>query len=137
MFYFILDNEISLDKNIKVTKRPAIPSPEKDYLEYSVNGRNGSLYRDLETYKDIEITIEMNYVGSEEQWNCTWRSIKKWLLKGGKGGIRNLSFSDDLGYYYKVKKIELGSNERKIRESGEFNAIFLCKKESLKLMSLT
>lgn len=123
MFYFILDGETSIEKNIKVTKRPKLPAPQRDYREYEIKGRNGKLYRDLGTYKDIPISIEMNYVGSEEQWNITWRDIKKWLLKGG---IRKLSFSDDLKYYYKVKKIELGENERKIRESGEFTVTVIC-----------
>lgn len=123
MFYFILDDETSLEKNIKVTKRPKLPAPQRDYREYEIKGRNGKLYRDLGTYKDIAIPIEMNYVGSEEQWNTIWRNIKRWLLKGG---IRRLTFSDDFTHYYLVKKIELGDNERKIKESAEFTAIVIC-----------
>ena len=37
-----------------------------------------------------------------------------------------LMFSDDPGYYYKVKKIDIGTNERLAKRIGKFQVTFTC-----------
>lgn len=123
MYYFILDDVESHKMNLKVTKRPNFPAPQKRYQKYNIPGRNGTLYEDLETYEDINIEIKMNYISDPQSWHYKWREVKKWIFKKG---LRKLVLSDNQDYYYLVKKIELTDNERKVRKSGEFTIILTC-----------
>lgn len=120
MYYFMLDGETSFQNGIVVTKRPDFPSPEINYNVYDIPGRDGQLYEDLGTYNDIEIEIECNYISNPNLWHSRWREIKKWLLK--KHDF--LSLSDDNEYCYRIKKIELGTNEREVIVSGSFIITF-------------
>lgn len=119
MYYFILDNESNIRHNFVVTKRPNIPSPQIDYKEYDIPGRDGKLYESLGTVNDIVINIECNYISNKDLWFSYWRKIKKWILD--KHDF--ITFSDDIEYCYRIKKIELGTNERDIIVSGKFTII--------------
>lgn len=122
MYYFILDGVKSIDKKIQVSTRPSMPSPQKNYDEINLNGRDGKLYIDLGTYDDMTIKLECNYIETNlNEWAKKWRYIKKWLLKEHEF----LSFSDDSEYVYKVKKITLSDNDRNIKQSGEFTVSFI------------
>ena len=106
-----------------LTKRPEFPAPVKNYKEYSIPGRNGKLYEDTGTYEDIQFEIKMNYISSEYQWDIKWHEVKRWLFKSGH---KRLSFSDSPDIYYRIKRIELSSNERRVIQSGEFTVTFTC-----------
>lgn len=120
MYYFMLDEESSVRHNFVVTKRPDIPSVKYNYNEYDIPGRDGKLYENLGTVDDIVIDIECNYISNPNLWHSRWREIKKWLLK--KHDF--LSLSDDNEYCYRIKKIELGTNEREVIVSGSFTITF-------------
>lgn len=122
MYYFILDDVKSTDKKIQVSKRPNFPSVQKDYDEIDLKGKNGKYYVDLGTYQDITFEISCNYIEDINEWAKKWRNVKKWLLKSHE----QLSFSDDENYFYKVKKISISDNERKIKQSGEFTISVTC-----------
>ena len=121
MFYFNLDDQKSSEHGIVVTKRPDFPAPEMKTLDYEVEGRDGDLIEFLETFDDIEVTVEMNYVDHAD-WHGAWRKVKAFLLQPK---IRNLSFSDDPDYFYKCKKIKLNTAEREFKETANFSAVFL------------
>lgn len=123
MFYFLINDKPNTNYNFVVTKRPNIPSTSKDYNEYNVPGRDGVLYQDLGTIQDIVINIECNYISNPDTWHYRWKQIKKWILNTGN---KRLTLSDDLDYYYRIKKIEISENERKIIQSGEFTISFTC-----------
>ena len=106
---------------VKVTQRPAVPSPRRRYNSTIVPGRAGSLI-ELDEYEDIEIPVKMNFVTSPEVWGTQFRNVKKWLL--GKSG--RLVLSDDPGCFYRVKMVAINDTEREVREGGTFTAIFLC-----------
>lgn len=111
------------DHNIYIVKRPSIPAPEKNYSEYRIPGRDGVIYADEETVEDIEIQVEMNFMGKPDEWFEYWREAKKWLLKKGQN---KLKFGDDAGYFYLVKKVTISEAERICREIGRFTVTFLC-----------
>lgn len=121
MFYFTLDGEPSFRHKITVAYRPDFPAPEPRYTDTQVPGRDGTLTEFDGTYSDINMDVEMNYITNPQNWHAAWREVKRYLLKGG---IRELRFSDDLSFYYKCKKIVLGTNEREFRHTAAFTATF-------------
>ena len=121
MFYFTLDGEPSFRHKITVAYRPDFPAPEPRYTDTQVPGRDGALTEFDGTYSDINVDVEMNYITNPQNWHAAWREVKRYLLKGG---IRELRFSDDLSFYYKCKKIVLGTNEREFRHTAAFTATF-------------
>lgn len=121
MFYFTLDGEPSFRHKITVAYRPDFPAPEPRYTDTQVPGRDGALTEFDGTYSDIVVDVEMNYITNPQNWHAAWREVKRYLLKGG---IRELRFSDDLSFYYKCKKIVLGTNEREFRHTAAFTATF-------------
>lgn len=120
MYYFSLDDESSIKHSFAVARRPSIPSPMRNYNEYDIPGRDGVLYEDLGTVDDIVIEIECNYISNPDLWASRWREIKKWLLSKHKF----ISLSDDKAFCYRIKKIELGTNEREVIISGAFTVTF-------------
>lgn len=121
MFYFTLDGEPSFRHKITVAYRPDFPAPEPRYTDTQVPGRDGTLTEFDGTYSDIAVDVEMNYITNPQNWHAAWREVKRYLLKGG---IRELRFSDDLSFYYKCRKIVLGTNEREFRHTAAFTATF-------------
>ena len=75
------DNSLPSDFGMYVVNRPDIPAPEWDFEEVEVPGRDGNLTLDKKRYKNIEIPIEFNYIGKEEEWAQKWRAAKKAILR--------------------------------------------------------
>lgn len=122
MFYTYFNNIKDRDLDVKAIKRPNIPSPIRKYKQITVEGRDGDLYIDEEVYEDIIISIDYNFVDKKD-FHEKCRKIKRWLNKIQEN---KLSFSDDLGIYYKVKKIECDDIERTYKVLGIFSVSFTC-----------
>lgn len=124
VYYTIYNNIRDRDAGVKPVSRPNIPTAEQEYDEIKVPGRDGNLYRKKGTLKDIPIEITYNFLSDDpEDWAEDFRSIKRHFLKESTG---MLMLSDDPGYYYKVKKIEIGTNERLAKRIGKFQVTFTC-----------
>ena len=108
---------------IMVKERPAIPSPEYDYDTVKIPGRDGELYIEQKSVKDITITISFTFACKPHRWQGVAREARKWLM--GKED-RRLILSDSQDRYYKVKHVVLDQTERQIKEVGEFSADFIC-----------
>ena len=108
---------------ILVKERPAIPSPEYDYDTVKIPGRDGELYIEQKSVKDITITISFTFACKPHRWQGVAREARKWLI--GKED-RRLILSDSQDRYYKVKHVVLDQTERQIKEVGEFSADFIC-----------
>lgn len=121
--YFIVYNDkTNLDVNLLIQTRPSKPSPEMDYEEIPVPG--GELLYKEKGYRDIEIPIAFNFASKNaNKWNNDFRKAKKWLLSKIDS---KLIFSDDLDYFYKVKKISIETPERVIKRIGRFTVVFTC-----------
>lgn len=115
-------NHLPTDFGLLVAYRPSIPSPERDLEEISIPGRDGTLTIDNKRYNNIEIPIDFNYIGKEDEWAQKWRAAKKWL------SARNalLFFDDDIHHFYVVKYVRLSENQRKTNRIGYFTATFVC-----------
>ncbi|NFN20126.1 phage tail protein [Clostridium botulinum] len=106
MSYSIIFNKIcNLDLDIDIIKRPIIPFPTKRITPKDVPGHDGSYYIDEETYEDMIIPIEFNFVENDlDIIKSKVRNIKKWIdnIEDEK-----LILSDDPEMFYKVCKVEL------------------------------
>lgn len=102
MFYVKFNNTIDRELDIACTERPDIPMPKKKYNPIDIQGADGQLYEDLDAYEDIVITCNYNLLEYRSLKEKS-RKIKKWLfiLENNK-----LIFSDDMDYFYKVKKVD-------------------------------
>lgn len=116
------NNTSALDLGIIATKRPNIPVPEKNITDKELKGKDGTITRDYETYKNIQIDVEFNFIEAKD-FNERCRMIKKWLnnIKDKK-----LQFSDDMDYFYKVKKTICKDIVREIKRKGTFTVGFVC-----------
>lgn len=122
VFSINFNNKNSFDNmGLKITNRPNIPIAEKNLSEYVIEGRNGTLTEDLETYKNIEIPINFNFIERSDFFEKIL-NIKKWLLD-----IKDnrLLFSDSR-YYYKVKYVKCNDIARSLKVIGRLTVIFVC-----------
>lgn len=120
MFYVIFNGQASDNIGLKVEHRPIIPVPEQEIEYIEVEGRDGSLTR-RKGYKDISIPVEFG--AKHNNLPQLMRNIRAWLLEHRS---KELIFSDDLDYFYKVKAIRCGNIERELKSIGKFTAEFIC-----------
>ena len=100
VLYF--NNKSNLDMNLYITDYPEIDLNNVVYEEQSIEGRNGSLYIDLDYYKDRHLTFSFDLKG--KNLDDKLYTIKNWLHK-----IKDnrLLFNNDKCYM--VKKVLLNS----------------------------
>ncbi|GKX65651.1 distal tail protein Dit [Inconstantimicrobium mannanitabidum] len=122
MFFVYFNGKRDLDLGIKTIKRPSIPIPKKRYKTTTVSGKDGDYYTTNGEYEDITIPVDFNFI-DRTNFHAKCRQIDKWLNK-----IKDyqLKFSDDLGVFYKVKKIECDEIERVYKVLGKFTVKFTC-----------
>lgn len=109
------------ENGLAVTQRPDIPAPERRYEQITIPGRDGSLYATDGEIEDIGIEVEFNFLSSPDQWFEHFRKAKKWLTGRGK-----LQFGDDGNFFYRVRKVTIGTAERTCWRIGKFTATFTC-----------
>ena len=123
MFYLTFNNKNSYtDLNLRIVKRPAIPTPVKNTNKVEITGHDGDLYEELGGYADISIAVDFNFI-DRDNIKKSWRKIKAWLnnIQDNK-----LIFSDDIEFYYKVKNITLSDLTITKKVLGTFTATFIC-----------
>lgn len=112
-------NTSCVNEGIYPVQRPSIPAPIKRYNKYTIQGRDGELYEDTGYYEDIVITIPFNYIGDVNDWFSKFRFYKKMF-----SSAKTLRFDDDEHWFYKVKKIDIGTNTRNSKRIGKFDVQF-------------
>ncbi len=110
------------DLRVSMKELPNIPVPKRKYKEIEISGRDGK-YLEEEGYEDITITLKLNFIVNCEKWYEETREIRHWLL-GNKN--RELRFGRDAGFYYKIKKVEIGEIEHTTERIGNFEVNFTC-----------
>lgn len=100
VLYF--NNRSNLDMNLYITDYPTIELNNEVYDTQDIEGRNGSVYIDLDYYKDRTLDFSFDLRGT----NITEKlyEIKKWLLNVNDN---RLVFNNDKCYM--VKKVLLNS----------------------------
>lgn len=121
MWQLEFNNETNENYEILAT-RPKIPCSSFKKEFKNVPGRDGALCITSKEIEDIAISVKFHFVCKRNDWMKKFRKAKKWLLSNGK----ELEFSDDPDFFYRVKNVTIGVAEREVKEVGEFEAAFLC-----------
>ena len=100
VLYF--NNNSNLDMNLYITDYPTIELNNEVYEEQPIEGRNGSLYIDLDYYKDRHLTFSFDLKGKNLE-NKLY-TVKNWLFNYEDN---RLIFNNDKCYL--VKKVLLNS----------------------------
>lgn len=117
-------NEIRASEvGIKVKERPSIPTPEANVEYITIPGRDGSLTIRDGTLRDIVISVQFTFKTKPDLFAETFRKAKAWLMARGNG---TLKFTDDADFFYRVRNVVIGENERTVKRIGEFTADFTC-----------
>lgn len=122
-FFFKYNGKMNTEYDVTVVKRPNRPSPKREYETVKIDGRDGNLYEDHGTYEDIDILVQMNFTEEPDKWNEKTRRIRRWLTDAEDD---KLIFSDDMEYFYKVKKVSIGDVSRSMKRIGRFDVTFTC-----------
>lgn len=109
------------DFGIAVKTRPAIPIPQRRVQFETIPGRSGTLTIDDETYDDLTITVDCNFLSNEIKNKAI--QIKHWLM----GGKSKLVFSDDPDKFYIAQVVNKFDITQTLRVLGTFPVIFNCK----------
>ncbi|MBC2106153.1 phage tail domain-containing protein [Listeria booriae] len=115
----LIDGYDCTEYDICPVERPTIPTAKRDINIENARGRNGSII-DKFGYEDIKISITFNFLERCKSFKVAFRHLKPWLLYAEK-----LAFADDLGFYYRVKHVEIDDAENEILEHGEFKVEFI------------
>lgn len=115
----LIDNTSCFSHGIYPVKRPSISAPKKRYRSYELLDANGSLYIDTGLYEDVDFSVEFNYKADSSLWHESFRNAKRIILSGS-----TLRLSDDKNVFYKIKKVDIGENQRLTRTIGKFTATF-------------
>lgn len=102
-------------------RRPSVPAPEPRITETQIPGRDGAMIENEGIYELLEIPIEFNFLGPENQWMPVFGRAKKWLSGGGW-----LILDDFQTNMYKVLYTRISDTERTSRKLGKFTAEFVC-----------
>ncbi len=105
--------------------RPSVPAPVRRVAVTTIAGRDGSYYDTDDHFEDIRIPITFSFNSNHDrdEWHTIYRQVKAWLLSGDNG---DLSFSDDAGFHYRVRNVQITSSARMAWTIGEVTAEFYC-----------
>ena len=103
--------------------RPGIPSPEENVSVISVPGRDGVLIQKDGSYGTVVLEVTLAFSARADAWMEKCRGLREWLLSAGNGILR---LGDDSGYFYRVKRVIVGTAARTDRLVGELPVQFLC-----------
>jgi len=121
---FIFKNQDSyLDYGIVINKLPALIKAERNVDEIEIQGRDGDLTIDYETYKPITFTLECTVINEDKM-----EDIKSWL-----NGFSNLILSWRSDKYYKAKMINRIDISESMSDLGEFPLLFKCQPHAYSL----
>lgn len=116
VLYF--NNNSNLDMNLYITDYPEISLNNEVYEEQPIEGRNGSLYIDLNYYKDRKLDFSFDLRGNDLTEQLY--EIKKWLYNINDNRLR---FNNDKCYL--VKKVILTSFTQTAVNLGEVELSFI------------
>lgn len=116
--------ETGKQHGILIESRPSVPCAQRDYITYDIQNHDGDYHVDLGTVSDITITVSFCFNRPPDVWAKTARSARRWFMR--RNGMKTLKFSDDIGFYYLVKKATMKETEREAIRYGRFEVEFTC-----------
>lgn len=124
MYDFTLSGKNASALGVFVIQRPNIPTPKKRIEKKNVNGRNGILTIEEDTFEEINFAVECNFMSSKpENFADKARVIKAWIYSNQQS---ELLFNDDQNHFYKTQIIEMSDIERISKRIGTFTLNCTC-----------
>lgn len=117
-FNVLLDGIKDEDVYLSVANRPVIPTAKRRIERLTVPGRDGDLIKKM-GYDDVPLPIEFNIM-EEENIKPNIRYLKAWFMNKSI-----LAFSDDPGYFRKIKNVDIGDIDNEVDFYGVFTVDFL------------
>lgn len=119
-YSLVLDGFNMKKLGVYVTSRSSEPAPKKRYNEYSVAGRDGTLYEDTGFYEDKQKTVELNfYAKNPDRFNQIFREASEKIMNASI-----FEMTDDKHYFRKIKKVEIDDCEHVTKRVGKFTVTF-------------
>lgn len=110
---------------LTVTSPPQITHGERFVEEYTIPGRNGTLYGNDSYRASAVVTVRMALVASDglsggvSRYKTAYRQVMRWLQGTGK-----LVIEDSTDSYYEVQKVTITTDERVILRYGNLEVQF-------------
>lgn len=120
-YHFEFNEESSLSHGIYVEKRPDIPAAKEKVIYISIPGKAEKICRHTGEFEDVEIKIECSFKEQPLKWIKKVCEIRQWLQGSGE-----LSFSDDVDIFWKVKAVKINGVERELKKYGFFKVTLIC-----------
>lgn len=120
-YYLVFNQKSNLEVGLSIISRPNIPSPKQKIQSVSIPGIDGT-YTEILGYEDLSISVEFNKK-CRTDFQDFIRKINEWFYHLQD---RKLYFSDDLDFYYRVKRVVVEDKERQRKHYTKFKVTFIC-----------
>lgn len=114
------NNNTSLNLNLFLQEYPSIPLANEEYEEVPVEGRNGTLFINKNTYPNKEISFTFTILS--EDIETDFEKVYEWLTEI----VDNRMMFGNQDRCYIVKKILFANLKKEFRSRGEFEITFIC-----------
>nr|WP_296960690.1 hypothetical protein [uncultured Mediterraneibacter sp.] len=120
-YYF--DNGIgtSLELELRFLSYPEIERGYEETVLKTVPGRKGTVTIHTGTYSDTTILCHLHLTKEAEYLEQAYLRAKSWLKD-----TKTLVFSDNPSMFYRVKKVEVGKQNKVYGRFGTFDVTFTC-----------
>lgn len=123
--YISFKNVTSKSKNVIITSPPMITHSTLNLEEYTIPGRDGTMYGSDPYRSSAQITVRMalctdkSFSSNVSKYQTQWRTVRKWLQGTGK-----LIIGDAPDSYFEVQRVIINTDERVILNYGNLEVIF-------------
>ena len=114
------NNNTSINLNLFLQEYPSIPLANEEYEEVPVEGRNGTLFINKNTYPNKEILFTFTILS--ENIEIDFEKVYEWLTEIED----NRMMFGRQDRCYTVKKILFANLKKEFRSRGEFEITFIC-----------
>lgn len=115
----------SATNKVIITAPPMITHSNLNTEEYTIPGRDGTLYGANSYRSSAQITVKMalatdqSFSSNVSKYQKQWRTVRQWLQGNGK-----LIIGDAPDSYFEVQKVTINTDERVILNYGNLEVIF-------------
>lgn len=120
-YYFDNGNGTSLDRDLRFLSYPEIDRGCEEVTLKTIPGRKGTVTVHTGTYSDTTILCHLHIENEFEMIELAYLETKIWLES-----TKKISFSDNPGVFYKVKKVTVEKMSKSYGRFGTFDVTFVC-----------
>lgn len=118
MIDFLIDGESGFKHGCYLSELPNFPTSTRDVVTIDVQGREHGALTEFYGWKDSQITLSIS-IFDMKHVRRVMREVVGWLYSS-----KELSFSDDPSFYFRVKNVEMGETTNELEVIGNFTVTF-------------